>query len=136
MLDLWKSIAGEHYLGVTVSFIDEDWTMRAIALAVRPVLVSHTSSNIKDLTTSVLQEFGIVPQCYVADNASNQVLANDLLADWSNEKSALARGDTLKDDDSIEDSLSSLSPPAPTQHLSLLKGVGLRLESTSSRLAG
>ena len=45
MLDLWKSIAGEHYLGIALSFIDEDWTMWAIALAVRPILESHTSTK-------------------------------------------------------------------------------------------
>lgn len=37
-----------------------------------------------------LDEFGIIPQSYVADNTTNHVRANDLLADWSNELAAAA----------------------------------------------
>jgi hypothetical protein len=60
--------------------------MWAVTLAVKRISTSHSAENIKEMVTKVLEKFSINPQCYVADNASNQVLANDLLANWSNEQ--------------------------------------------------
>lgn len=94
ILDLWKSAGGQHYLGIALSFIDEEWRQWAIALAVPPVNTAHTSENIHELVTSVLDEFNIVPQCFVADNTASQVRANDLLADWANSKEADADSDS------------------------------------------
>lgn len=64
--------------------------MCTVTLAVRRIKDAHTSVNIRTLVTDVLDEFRLIPQCYVADNTANQVLANDLLADWSNELAAAA----------------------------------------------
>lgn len=82
-LDLWKSRAKEHYLGIVVIFITDDWQLLKACLAVNHVKVSHTAQNIFDATTKVLSDFKVSPACYVADNASNQVLCNSKLADWS-----------------------------------------------------
>lgn len=110
ILDVWKSAAGHHYVGIVVSFIDTDWQMWAVTIAVKPVLVSHTSENIKNFVTDVLNEYHIIPQCFVADNTANQVLANDLLAEWSNEAAAAAMlaenrayGESDDDDSNLKD---------------------------------
>lgn len=91
ILDVWKSTAGDHYVGIVAHFISEEWECWAVTLGVKPIRVAHTSENIKSLVTEVLNEFHIVPQCYVADNCANQVLANDMLADWSNSTAAVLR---------------------------------------------
>ena len=83
ILDLWKARNRRHYLGVAVTFIDKQWKMWAVTLFVKQIDSSHTSLNIKTMVVNELEKLHINPQCYVADNASNQVLANDLLADWS-----------------------------------------------------
>ena len=83
-LDLWKSKAGDHYLGIVVLFITEDWQLMSSCLGVKRIKETHTAAHIKEMTVAVLTSFNIVPKCFVADNASNQVLCNDLLADWSN----------------------------------------------------
>lgn len=36
------------------------------------------------MVRSVLEEYNVVPICFVSDNASNCVLSNDMLADWAN----------------------------------------------------
>ena len=84
-LDLWKSRAGDHYLGIVVLFITDDWKLLNTCLAVKQIKATHTAVRIQEMTTAVLDSYKIVPKCFVADNASNQVLCNDLLADWSNE---------------------------------------------------
>lgn len=61
-----------HYVGVSVSFID-NWTLWAVSLSIQPITKAHTAVNIKDEVTRVLDSFDIIPQCFVADNASNQV---------------------------------------------------------------
>ena len=35
----------------------------------------------------MLDDYNVKPKCYVADNASNQVLCNDMLVDWANDDS-------------------------------------------------
>lgn len=85
MVDLWKARNGRHYVGVVVSFITDDWEYHTVALGAIPIDVRHTAANIRSVVQKLLLEFAIVPTVYVADNASNQVKCNDLLADWSND---------------------------------------------------
>ena len=94
-LDLWKSRAGHHYLGIVLNFITYDWRLHHATLAVKHIAESHTSANIYDSTTAVLKSYGVTPKCYVADNASNQVLCNELLADWSDHGVCHARSSLL-----------------------------------------
>lgn len=61
-----------HYVGVSVSFI-EQWKLWAVALSIKRITKAHTAVNIKEEVVKVLESYGIIPQCYVADNASNQV---------------------------------------------------------------
>lgn len=61
-----------HYVGVSVSFI-EDWKLWAVALSIKRITNAHTAVNIKEEVVKALDSYGIIPQCYVADNASNQV---------------------------------------------------------------
>jgi hypothetical protein len=83
ILDLWKARNRQHYLGVAVAFIDDNWKTWAVTLFVKQIVSTHTSQNIKTMVVTELEKLHINPQCYVADNASNQVRANNLLADWS-----------------------------------------------------
>lgn len=85
---MWKGRNGQHYLGISVLWITQDWRMLSAALAIKAFSVNHTAANIVEVTIGVLEDFGIQPVCFVADNASNQVRANDLLADWTNELSS------------------------------------------------
>lgn len=103
ILDVWKSAAGDHYVGIVVSFIDTDWQMWAVTIAVKPIRVSHTSENVKVLVTEVMNDYHIIPQCFVADNAANQVRANDLLAVWSNEAAAAMVAENHADGPSDDD---------------------------------
>lgn len=66
------------------------------------IKIAHTSENIKALVTKVLVEFGIVPQCFVANNTANQVKANDLLADWNNDQAAAIALQRANSDDIME----------------------------------
>lgn len=84
MVDMWKAANGQHYLGVVIAFITDDWMYHSVALGATPVDVRHTAHNIRSAVCDVLDEFGVVPTVFVSDNASNQVKCNDLLADWSN----------------------------------------------------
>jgi len=88
-LDLWKSRVGDHFLGICTNFITEDWKMMNLCLAVKQITRRHTADIIRESTVEVLDNYGIVPKCFVADNASNQVLCNNLLADWSDEAGCL-----------------------------------------------
>lgn len=47
VVDLWQDRCGRHYVGLSITFIDNDWKMWAITLAVKPFPESHTSENIK-----------------------------------------------------------------------------------------
>lgn len=85
-LDLWKSRASTHFLGVILNFITEDWKMHNVALSLLAVTERHTADIIKEMTTRVLDDFGVVPSCFVADSASNQVLSNEKLAHWSDQQ--------------------------------------------------
>lgn len=135
ILDVWKSAAGDHYVGIVVSFIDDGWRMWAVTLAVKHIRVAHTSDNIKSLVTDVLDEFHIIPQCFVADNTANQVRANDLLADWSNEASTAvvaAQGENRASspdsapDDNDEDHFKDVYPDEDVLNQVHLKTVNVR----------
>jgi hypothetical protein len=103
ILDLWKAANHQHYLGVAVTFIDEDWRMWAVTLFVKRIESSHTAFNIKEMVISELIKLNINPQCYVADNAANQVLANNYLANWSDSLS-------LSPNDEIRAEVTEISP--------------------------
>jgi hypothetical protein len=52
----------------------QDWKIWPVSLSIKPITISHTAENIKSEVTEVLGYYNIVPQCFVADNASNQVV--------------------------------------------------------------
>ena len=74
MVDLWKSKAGDHFIGIILLWLDENFSYHTCTLRVLPITVRHTAKNISDLVMGVLGEFFVVPSLFVADNASNQVL--------------------------------------------------------------
>jgi hypothetical protein len=47
MMDLWKDRVGNHFLGVSISFICKDWTMHVVQLAILYFKGSHTAERIK-----------------------------------------------------------------------------------------
>jgi hypothetical protein len=64
VLDLWKALNQVHYLGIGLTFIDSDWKLWAITLAVRPLRLEHTATNIKEMVAEILDEFKIIPICF------------------------------------------------------------------------
>jgi len=47
ILDLWKDISGIHYLGITLVYLDNNWVMQVILLALEPLEFSLTAETIK-----------------------------------------------------------------------------------------
>jgi hypothetical protein len=46
MLDLWKDRMGNHYLGVSLSFMTDSWRIFAITIAMKKFTKTHTAVNI------------------------------------------------------------------------------------------
>lgn len=57
--DAWSTKAGDPYLGITIHFIDKDYTLRSIVLALREFPVPHTAEGYTALVNSVVEEFGL-----------------------------------------------------------------------------
>jgi hypothetical protein len=47
MMDLWKDRVGNHFIGISISFILHDWTMHVVSLAILKFNGAHTAENIK-----------------------------------------------------------------------------------------
>jgi hypothetical protein len=47
MMDLWKDRVGNHFIGIAISFIVDDWTIHVVNLAILSFSGSHTAENIK-----------------------------------------------------------------------------------------
>lgn len=73
MLDMWKSSAGHHYIGIVILWLDHNFKMRSAVLRVLKMDTAHTSANISADVHETLDDFFLVPSLFVGDNASNQV---------------------------------------------------------------
>lgn len=84
VFDLWKSKAHKHYLGVVSHWVDYNGDFQHCALALKEFHDAHSGANIADAIIKILDEFGIIPGLFVADNASNVKKASEILVEWAN----------------------------------------------------
>lgn len=71
--DGWTSPSNVAMLGVTAHWIDENFKMQNIILALKPIDGPHTGVNLATLLKNILDKFNITDRlyCITADNASN-----------------------------------------------------------------
>ena len=71
--DLWIARSGEGYLGVTCSFIDENFHLQKIVLTCKRLEYPHTSEAIKELLLSIFTTWNIKSKVftYTTNNGSN-----------------------------------------------------------------
>jgi hypothetical protein len=69
-IDVWTSLSLIAYLGVTVHFNTNNWTVRTITIALQKFPTPHDSKSTGRLLRNILNEWGIVaPVALIADNA-------------------------------------------------------------------
>ena len=90
--DAATTISRTSLFAVTVHYIDEDWNLQSVVLALKELSESHTAVNISELIKSVIDTVEADPELsiLVTDGAANM----------------LASSRALKQDDIISDSLS------------------------------
>ena len=62
--DLWKSKAKQYYVAVTFQFINEEWQLVTIPIALRHILGQHTKQAVGKLIAECLQPYlgeGVFP---------------------------------------------------------------------------
>ena len=81
--DFWTSRARHGYIGVTCSWISQDWTLHESLLALRRVKYPHIGEIIKLLLDDILGEWKITKKSLTltTDNGSNIKKAGRLMAD-------------------------------------------------------
>ena len=84
MIRIWTSRAVQAYLTVTVHFITDDWLINSNVLVTREMTERHTGVHIEYSLTEIAKDWNLDGKivAIVHDNASNMVLASDLLEDW------------------------------------------------------
>lgn len=72
-LDLWTARSNYGYLGITCSFLDQEYKLNEIALTVSHLRYPHTSENIKDAINEVLEKWNLQTKVFsiTTDNGSN-----------------------------------------------------------------
>ncbi|XP_017261968.1 E3 SUMO-protein ligase ZBED1-like [Kryptolebias marmoratus] len=75
--DGWTSRATDPYVTITSHFISDEWELVSNVLQTRPLHGSHTGSNIANLLTEAINEWGITGKvpAVVTDNAANMLAA-------------------------------------------------------------
>lgn len=80
--DCWTSNAQHPYIGITVHYIDNDWTLQTFCLICTSLDVDHTSYNIRDIIESTLEDWDILLSKIsgaTTDNGSNVIKAVELM---------------------------------------------------------
>ena len=83
--DIWTSRATQAYLTITAHFITAEWKMGSAVLQTQEMPERHTGVHISEKLKEATSEWGIADEKVVAvvhDNATNMVLAADLLEGW------------------------------------------------------
>jgi hypothetical protein len=72
-VDAWTSPNMQAFLGITVHWIDADWQIRNMLLALVPLAGRHTGENLCGAFTAVCRDFGVMTKllAITTDNASN-----------------------------------------------------------------
>lgn len=78
--DCWSSCQRYAYIGVTVHFIDNSFSLRNYTVAIRYLQESHSAENIKSALCSIYDEFAITDKILMinGDNAATISAAIDL----------------------------------------------------------
>lgn len=72
-LDLWTARSNHGYLGITCTFLDQQYNLCEIALTLSYIRFPHTAENINDAIEEVLNEWNLRSKVYsiTTDNGSN-----------------------------------------------------------------
>lgn len=72
-LDLWTARSNNGYLGITCSFLDQQYNLKEIALTISHVRYPHTAENINDAIEEILEKWDLRSKVYsiTTDNGSN-----------------------------------------------------------------
>jgi hypothetical protein len=82
--DMWTStLSSEAYLGLTIHYIDENWTLRRFLLDIIPFKTRHTGINMASAINSVISEFNLVSKALAltTDNESAMVVCGRRLSE-------------------------------------------------------
>src|SRR4051812_9723732 len=82
--DMWTStLSSEAYLGLTIHYIDENWTLRHFLLDIIPFKIRHTGINMASAINSVLSEFNLVGKALAltTDNESAMLVCGRRLSE-------------------------------------------------------
>jgi len=85
-LDLWTSRSRAGYLGVTCSFVNNQFELCEATLAIEYLRYPHTSHNIVDCLNQIIENWNLNGKIFTitTDNGSNMVKAGKLLKDSDN----------------------------------------------------
>jgi len=72
-LDLWTARSNHGYLGITCSYLDQQYDLHEIALTLSHVRYPHTADHIKDAIEEVLNNWNLLSKVHsiTTDNGSN-----------------------------------------------------------------
>jgi len=72
-LDLWTARSHHGFLGITCSFLDQQYNLHEIALTLSYVRYPHTADHIKDAIEEVLKDWNLLSKVHsiTTDNGSN-----------------------------------------------------------------
>ncbi|GES95196.1 zinc finger BED domain-containing protein 1-like [Rhizophagus clarus] len=80
---MWAStLSSEAYLGLTIHYVDENWTLQRFLLNIIPFKTRHTGINMATVINNVLCEFNLVSKALAltTDNESAMLTALRMLA--------------------------------------------------------
>src|SRR5207245_6492804 len=75
--DMWTStLSSEAYLGLTIHYIDQNWTHRRFLLDIIPFKTRHTGINMASAINNVLNEFNLTGKALAltTDNKSERLV--------------------------------------------------------------
>ena len=80
-VDIWSSLKSESFLGITIHFISDEWSLKHFTLDIFRIKGSHTGQLIADEIYKVLVEFNLENKAIsiTTDNATNVVASTRIL---------------------------------------------------------
>jgi hypothetical protein len=81
---MWTStLSSEAYLGLTIHYVDENWTLRRFLLDIIPFKTRHTGINMATAINDVLREFNLVSKALAltTDNESAMLVCGRQLSE-------------------------------------------------------
>ena len=82
--DMWMlTLSSEAYLGLTIHYVDENWTLQRFLLDIIPFKTRHTGINMATAINNVLCEFNLVGKALAltTDNESAMIVCNRKLSE-------------------------------------------------------